>query len=58
VRYIALLAMVKITPTHPHLVSEYQEEILESLEDADLSIRMRALELITAMVSYRCSVVN
>jgi len=43
--------MVKITPTHPHLVSEYQEEILDSLEDADLSIRMRALELITAMVS-------
>lgn len=50
VRYIALLAMVKITPTHPHMVAEYQEEIMQSLDDADLSIRMRALELITAMV--------
>lgn len=50
-RYIALLAMVKITPTHPHMVAEYQDEILESLDDADLSIRMRALELVTAMVS-------
>lgn len=43
--------MVKITPTHPHMVAEYQDEILESLDDADLSIRMRALELVTAMVS-------
>lgn len=43
--------MVKITPTHPHMVAEYQDEILESLDDADLSIRMRALELVTAMAS-------
>ncbi|KAL1408283.1 AP-3 complex subunit delta [Vanrija albida] len=49
-RYIALLAMVKITPTHPYMVAEYQDEILASLDDADLSIRMRALELVTAMV--------
>ena len=51
VRYISLLAMVKITPTHPHMVAEYQEEILQSLDDPDVSIRMRALELVTAMVS-------
>ncbi|KAI9632944.1 putative delta adaptin-like subunit of the clathrin associated protein complex [Dioszegia hungarica] len=49
-RYISLLAMVKITPTHPHMVAEYQEEILQSLDDPDVSIRMRALELVTAMV--------
>ncbi|KLT44069.1 Adaptor protein complex AP-3 delta subunit [Cutaneotrichosporon oleaginosum] len=49
-RYIALLAMVNITPTHPNMVAEYQDEIMQSLDDADLSIRMRALELITAMV--------
>ncbi|TXT13307.1 hypothetical protein VHUM_00674 [Vanrija humicola] len=49
-RYIALLAMVKITPTHPYMVADYQDEILASLDDADLSIRMRALELVTAMV--------
>lgn len=51
VRYIALLAMVKIIPTHPHMVAEYQEEIMESLDDPDVSIRMRALELVTSMVS-------
>ena len=50
VRYIALLAMVKIIPTHPHMIAEYQEEILQSLDDPDISIRMRALELISAMV--------
>lgn len=49
-RYIALLAMVKITPTHPHMVAEYREEILQSLDDPDVSIRMRALELVTSMV--------
>jgi AP-3 complex subunit delta-1 len=43
--------MVNITPTHPHMVAEYQDEIMQSLDDADMSIRMRALELITAMVS-------
>jgi AP-3 complex subunit delta-1 len=55
VRYIALLAMVKIIPTHPHMVSEYQDEILESLDDPDVSIRMRALELVSAMVSLGVS---
>lgn len=45
--------MVKIVPSHPHLVVDYQDEILESVDDADVSIRMRALELTSAMVS-RC----
>ncbi|WVF68678.1 hypothetical protein IAT40_003450 [Kwoniella sp. CBS 6097] len=49
-RYIALLAMVKIIPTHPAMVAEYQEEIMQSLDDPDVSIRMRALELVTSMV--------
>lgn len=45
--------MVKIVPTHPHLISDYQDEILQSLDDEDVSIRMRALELISSMVSTR-----
>jgi hypothetical protein len=56
VKYIALLAMVKIVPSHPHLISEYQDEILESLDDQDMSIRMRALELTSNMVSRHLSV--
>lgn len=44
--------MVKITPTHPHMIAEYQEEIVQSLDDPDVSIRMRALELVTSMVCF------
>lgn len=43
--------MVKIIPTHPQLVAEYQDEVLQSLNDPDVSIRMRALELATNMVN-------
>lgn len=47
--------MVKIVPTHPHMVAEYQEEILASLDDPDVSIRMRALELVSSMVRFLSS---
>ncbi|CAO1620110.1 unnamed protein product [Sympodiomycopsis kandeliae] len=50
-RYIALLALVRILPTHPHLVAEFQESIFHSIDDQDLSIRLRALDLVTGMAS-------
>lgn len=50
VKYIALLAMAKIIPTHPHLITEYQDIILSSINDPDVSIRVRALDLLSAMV--------
>ncbi|KIK97687.1 hypothetical protein PAXRUDRAFT_200770 [Paxillus rubicundulus Ve08.2h10] len=50
-KYIALLAMVKIVPTHPELVAEHQDTILASVDDDDISIRMRALDLVTALVT-------
>jgi AP-3 complex subunit delta-1 len=53
VKYIALLAMVKIVPSHPYLVAEYQDTILASVNDFDISIRMRALDLVTAMVRIK-----
>ncbi|KAL5536063.1 APL5 [Sanghuangporus sanghuang] len=49
-KYIALLALAKIVPSHPHLVAEYESRIMVSINDQDLSIRMRALDLISAMV--------
>lgn len=57
-KYIALLAMVKIVPSHPDLVAEYQDTILASVDDQDISIRMRALELVSTMVCifYRPSI--
>lgn len=50
VKYIALLAMTKIAPSHPHLLADYQDTILASVNDQDVSIRMRALDLVSAMV--------
>ncbi|CBQ73570.1 related to Adapter-related protein complex 3 delta 1 subunit [Sporisorium reilianum SRZ2] len=52
-KYIALLALVKILPSHPHLVAEHQEVIFGSIEDPDLSIRLRALELVSGMAVSR-----
>ncbi|KAG9047015.1 AP-3 complex subunit delta [Tulasnella sp. UAMH 9824] len=51
VKYIALLALVKIVPSHPHLVAEHQRLVLGSVSDNDMSIRMRALDLLSAMVN-------
>ncbi|THH03450.1 hypothetical protein EW145_g6241 [Phellinidium pouzarii] len=48
-KYIALLALTKIVPSYPHLVAEYELRILASIDDQDLSIRMRALDLISVM---------
>jgi len=50
VRYIALVALVKIAPTHPHLISTHFDTILQCTDDADVSIRMRALDLVEVMV--------
>ncbi|KWU43363.1 ARM repeat-containing protein [Rhodotorula sp. JG-1b] len=48
-RYIALVALVKIAPTHPHLISTHHDTILNCVDDPDLSIRMRALDLVEVM---------
>ncbi|KAF8203875.1 adaptin N terminal region-domain-containing protein [Pholiota molesta] len=52
-KYIALLAMAKIVPTHPYLITEYQDTIIASVNDQDISIRMRALDLLSAMANRR-----
>jgi len=54
VRYIALLGLVKIVPSHPELVAQHTTTILQSVDDHDISIRMRALDLVTAMVRIPC----
>jgi AP-3 complex subunit delta-1 len=51
VKYVGLLAMAKITPTHADLVSEHHDVILSCIDDADISIRLRALDLIVGMVT-------
>jgi len=53
VKYIGLLALTKILPTHPHLVAEHKDIILKCIDDPDISIRMRTLDLIVGMANKK-----
>lgn len=50
-KYVALLAFGKIVVTHPYLVAQQEDVIMNCLDSADISIRMRALDLVVGMVS-------
>ncbi len=50
VKYVALLAFQKMVHDHQYLVSLHQDVILSCLDDADISIRLRALDLLVNMV--------
>ncbi|KAK0549043.1 AP-3 complex subunit delta [Tilletia horrida] len=50
-KYISLLALVRILPTQPHLLADHHETILASIEDPDLSIRLRALDLLSGLAT-------
>lgn len=49
-RYISLLSLHSLLPTHPFLVSQQFNTILNLTSDEDLSIRSRALDLVEGMV--------
>ncbi|KAG5929411.1 hypothetical protein E4U42_005983 [Claviceps africana] len=50
-KYVALLAFNKIVVTHPHLVAQQEDVILECIDSSDITIRIQALELVQGMVS-------
>ena len=50
-KYVALLAFNRIVVSHPMLVSQQQDVIMDCLDDNDISIRLQALELVSGMVS-------
>ncbi|MCJ1474691.1 AP-3 complex subunit delta [Lambiella insularis] len=50
-KYVALLAFNKIVITHPSLVSLHQDVIMDCVEDADISIRLQALDLGSGMIN-------
>ena len=52
-KYLGLYALCKLLPLRPLAVTEHRDVILECLNDRDVSIRMRALELISGMVTKR-----
>ena len=52
-KYLGLLAMSKILKTNPKSVQGHKDLILQCLDDSDESIRLRALDLISGMVSKK-----
>lgn len=50
-RYIALLALIKLLPMHPSMITAHSATILRCVDDPDVSIRSRALELVEGMVN-------
>ncbi|KAI8984777.1 adaptin N terminal region-domain-containing protein [Mycotypha africana] len=52
-KYVGLLAMGKLLLTHPKLVGEHKDIILECIDDEDISIRLRALDLVVGMVNRK-----
>lgn len=45
-----MLALTKLVSAHAHLVAEHADVVLDCVDDADISIRYRALELVVGMV--------
>ncbi|KYK54322.1 AP-3 complex subunit delta [Drechmeria coniospora] len=50
-KYVALLAFNKIVTTHPHLVAQQEDVILECIDSSDITIRIQALDLVKGMVT-------
>ncbi|KAI0012847.1 Adaptor protein complex AP-3 delta subunit [Xylariaceae sp. FL0662B] len=50
-KYVALLAFNQIVVTHPWLVAQQEDVILECIDSTDISIRIKALDLVQGMVS-------
>ncbi|KAI7881383.1 hypothetical protein K492DRAFT_161622 [Lichtheimia hyalospora FSU 10163] len=52
-KYVGLLAMSRLRSTHPKLIAENKDIILECIDDQDFSIRLRALDLVVGMASKK-----
>ncbi|ETO29899.1 delta adaptin, partial [Reticulomyxa filosa] len=51
--YLGLLGLNKVMPQNPRAVAESRDLILQCLDDPDVTIRMRALDLIMSMVTEK-----
>jgi AP-3 complex subunit delta-1 len=51
VKYVALLAFNRIVLTHPILVTQQEDVIMDCLDSIDITIRLRALDLVVGMVN-------
>jgi AP-3 complex subunit delta-1 len=52
-KYLGLVGLVNMMASHPRVVAEHRDLVLACMSDEDLTIRVRALELVTGMVTQR-----
>ncbi|CBJ32812.1 Coatomer protein complex,delta sub-unit [Ectocarpus siliculosus] len=52
-KYLGLVGFVNLMRSHPRAVAEHRALVLACLSDDDITIRTRALELLTGMVTKR-----
>ena len=52
-KYLGLLALSRVLKDYPKLVAEHNDIILRCIDDADISIRKRALDLLAGMVNKK-----
>jgi AP-3 complex subunit delta-1 len=52
-KYLGLLAMGNFMKVHPRVVAEHKAMILKCLNDEDITIRQRALDLVSGMISKK-----
>jgi len=52
-KYLGLTGLVSLMKSHPRVVAEHRELVLQCLTDEDVTIRLRALELISGMVTRK-----
>ncbi|CAN8076008.1 unnamed protein product [Agarophyton chilense] len=52
-KYLGLLSMRKLIQERPRVANEHRDNIIDCLDDEDIGIRMRALELVSEFISKR-----
>ena len=52
-KYLGLFALARFLDEYPKLVAEHNDVILKCVDDNDVSIRLRALDLLVGMVSKK-----
>ena len=52
-KYLGLVGLVNLMQSHPKAVIDHREHVLKCLNDDDVTIRTRALELLSGMVTRR-----
>ncbi len=52
-KFLGLVGFVNLMRSHPRVVSEHKDMVLTCLLDDDVTVKLRALELLTGMVSKR-----